>query len=59
MSTLLDIPHVALDNSYGKVGGFIEAWTKPYAGLRRATTMDEALAAGRTLLATMPQCAAR
>ena len=59
MSTLLDIPHVALDNSYGKVGGFIEAWTKPYVGLRRATTIDEALTAGRALLATAPQCAAR
>lgn len=59
MATLLDIPNVALDNSYGKVGGFIEAWTKPYVGLRRATTIDEALTAGRALLATMPQCAAR
>lgn len=27
LSLLVGIPHVALDNSYGKVGGFIESWT--------------------------------
>lgn len=59
MSTLLDIPHVALDNSYGKIGGFIDAWTHDYAGLRRATTVEEALTEGRALLATMAQSAAR
>jgi exopolysaccharide biosynthesis predicted pyruvyltransferase EpsI len=51
MSTLLDIPHVALDNSYGKIGGFIDAWTHGYDGLRRATTVDEAFVQGRALLA--------
>jgi pyruvyl transferase EpsO len=51
ISTLLDIPHVVLDNSYGKLSGFISAWTSDYAGLRRAATMDEAVAEARSLLA--------
>jgi hypothetical protein len=28
MCLLLDIPHVLMDNNYGKVRGFYEAWTK-------------------------------
>lgn len=36
LSVLLDIPHVLLDNSYGKVRGFAEQWTAPYAGLSHA-----------------------
>ena len=59
MATLLDIPHVALDNSYGKLGGFIDAWTSDYVGLRRAATVEDALTEGRALLATMAQSAAR
>lgn len=50
MSLLLDIPHVALDNSYGKLSGFISAWTHDYAGLRRAAGMAEAVDQARTLL---------
>ena len=37
LSLLLDIPHVLLDNSYGKVAGFADQWTGDYAGLMRAT----------------------
>lgn len=43
LSTLLDIPHVALDNNYGKVSGYINAWTKEYAGVGVANTAEEAL----------------
>lgn len=50
MSLLLDIPHVALDNSYGKLSGFISAWTHDYAGLRRAASMAEAADQARALL---------
>jgi pyruvyl transferase EpsO len=50
MSLLLDIPHVALDNSYGKLSGFIDAWTADYAGLRRAASMAEALDQARAML---------
>lgn len=37
LSLLLDIPHVLLDNSYGKVAGFADQWTGDYGGLMRAT----------------------
>jgi len=43
MATLLDIPHVAFDNSYGKVSGYIDAWTKDYPGVLTATTATEAV----------------
>ena len=44
LSLLLDIPHVLLDNSYGKVAGFADQWTGDYAGLMRATHRAEAFA---------------
>ncbi|MFS2110083.1 polysaccharide pyruvyl transferase family protein [Sphingomonas sp. Sphisp140] len=44
LSLLLDIPHVLLDNSYGKVAGFADQWTGDYAGLLRATSRAEAFA---------------
>lgn len=42
LSLLLDIPHVLLDNSYGKVAGFADQWTADYSGLMRATSRAEA-----------------
>jgi exopolysaccharide biosynthesis predicted pyruvyltransferase EpsI len=42
MSTLLGIPHVVLDNSYRKIGNFVDAWTGGLATLRLATDADEA-----------------
>ncbi|WP_213981330.1 polysaccharide pyruvyl transferase family protein [Sphingomonas sp. dw_22] len=42
LSLLLDIPHVLLDNSYGKVAGFADQWTGDYAGLLRATDRSQA-----------------
>src|SRR3546814_17237088 len=42
LSLLLDIPHVLLDNSYGKVAGFADQWTAAYGGLMRATGRAEA-----------------
>lgn len=51
LSLLLDIPHVLLDNSYGKVAGFADQWTAGYAGLMRAETraaaFDRAFAHGQ------------
>lgn len=43
LSTLLDIPHVALDNNYGKVSGYIKAWTHTYPSVKVAITAQEAL----------------
>lgn len=50
LSTLLAIPHVALDNSYRKIGNFIDAWTGRLDILRTATRLDEAEAAAADLL---------
>lgn len=50
LSTLLSIPHVALDNSYRKIGNFIDAWTGRVDILRTATSLDEAKAAAADLL---------
>jgi exopolysaccharide biosynthesis predicted pyruvyltransferase EpsI len=42
LSTLLAIPHVTLDNSYGKLQNFIDAWTKNIAILRTAASLEQA-----------------
>jgi pyruvyl transferase EpsO len=42
LSVLLDIPHVLLDNSYGKVSGFADQWTGEYQGLLRASGRAQA-----------------
>ena len=39
---LLDIPHVALNNSYGKVSGFAEQWTADYERFYQARSRAEA-----------------
>lgn len=42
LSLLSNRPHVALDNSYGKISNFIEAWTKESVITQRAQTLEEA-----------------
>ena len=37
LALLLDIPHVALDNDYGKLSAYIAAWTAPSPLLGRTT----------------------
>jgi pyruvyl transferase EpsO len=54
ISTLLGIPHVVLDNSYGKLSSFLAAWTDEFEGVRRADTMGEAIAQAREFLACRP-----
>ena len=51
LAALLGIPHVVLDNSYGKVSGTLEAWTAGLPGVHRADGPGEAMAAARDLLA--------
>ena len=50
LSLLLDIPDVAMDNSYGKVGAFAVQWTARYQGFHQATSRDEAFALAQTLI---------
>jgi pyruvyl transferase EpsO len=50
LSLLLGIPHVVLDNSYGKLFGFLEAWTGHIPLVRHAVTPAEARAEALRLL---------
>jgi pyruvyl transferase EpsO len=43
LCTLLDIPHTALDNNYGKISGFMSAWSTDWSGVRKAGSFQEAL----------------
>lgn len=50
MCTLLDIPHVVLDNSYGKVQSFIAEWTHASPLVHRASSADVAVQKALALL---------
>jgi pyruvyl transferase EpsO len=47
LSMLLGIPHVILDNSYGKLSSFHDRWTKGLPGVHFASSPDEAVAIAR------------
>ena len=51
---LLGIPHVALDNSYGKLSSFTTTWSTLGDRVRWADTPAEALALARELLDAQP-----
>lgn len=51
MCTLLGIPHVVLDNNYGKIRNFMAAWTSDLGIVRTASSFDEAREAARQLIA--------
>ncbi|KRA84441.1 hypothetical protein ASD76_10825 [Altererythrobacter sp. Root672] len=50
LSLLLDMPHVTLDNSYGKVSGYVAAWNRNYEHHRLAVSAETALAARGELI---------
>lgn len=50
LSTLLMIPHVTLDNSYGKLQNFVQAWTSDVPFMRTAETLQEAQVLAEELL---------
>jgi exopolysaccharide biosynthesis predicted pyruvyltransferase EpsI len=50
LATLLGIPHVVLDNSYGKLHHFIRTWTHVSPLVRMAASLDEAAAQAQQLL---------
>lgn len=54
LCALLGIPHVVLDNSYGKVSGTLDAWTEGLPGVHRASSGDEALRIALGLLPSTP-----
>ena len=43
LATLMQIPNVLIDNSYGKVSSFYETWMRDVSGVRFATSGREAL----------------
>lgn len=47
---MLGIPHVVLDNYYGKLGEFIDCWHKGDPLVRRAATLEEAQREAEQLL---------
>ncbi len=50
LCTLLDIPHVVLDNSYRKIGNFRDVWGTGGENCLSAETLDEALQKAKELL---------
>ncbi len=55
LCTLLGVPHVVLDNSYGKISSFMDEWTGGSPLVRRAGSAEEAAAICRELLQTTRQ----
>jgi exopolysaccharide biosynthesis predicted pyruvyltransferase EpsI len=51
MSSMLGIPHVVLDNNYGKIHGFIKAWHPDNPLVHMAHSKEEALDKAQSLLA--------
>lgn len=43
LCTLMNVPHVVLDNNYGKVFSYMDAWTGKYQNVKRAKNMEEAV----------------
>lgn len=55
ISLLMGVPHVILDNSYGKVSRFYQTWTYGSALTRLATTVEEARSRAAELLAAFQE----
>jgi len=49
LSTLLGIPNILLDNSYGKVRAYYETWCRGLSSVHWASNADEALAMAENL----------
>jgi pyruvyl transferase EpsO len=49
---LLDIPHVVLDNNYGKLTALLDTWTGASPLVHRASQPDEAMRIAQRLVAS-------
>ncbi|MBB4571988.1 MULTISPECIES: polysaccharide pyruvyl transferase family protein [Rhizobium] len=54
LTTLLGIPHVCLDNNYGKIHSYIDAFTHDFDGVFKASTMKEAVDIVQSLSSDTP-----
>jgi len=44
LATLMQIPNIIIDNSYGKLSSFHDTWMRDVTGVRFAASSSEALA---------------
>lgn len=51
LCVLAGIPHVLIDNNYGKNSTFFDTWTRRWLGARLAASLQEAIVAASELLA--------
>jgi len=59
LCTMMDIPHVFLNNTYGKNWNFYESWTRATPTCTLASTPEAALGAAREILASAHERARR
>jgi pyruvyl transferase EpsO len=57
LSVLLGIPHVILDNSYGKLSSFYDTWMTEVDNVHRADSPTEAVALAEQLANVLPAAA--
>ncbi len=50
LADLLGIPHVVLDNEYGKIAAYLDAWSVPDAIVTRASTIEHAVVLAKQLV---------
>jgi len=51
LADLLGIPHVVLDNEYGKIAAYLDAWPVPEPIVTRASTSEQAVILAKQLVA--------
>jgi pyruvyl transferase EpsO len=51
LCTLMNLPHVVLDNTYGKIGGFRSVWETGKDLCESAATLDDAIRKAEKMLA--------
>ncbi|WP_275005741.1 polysaccharide pyruvyl transferase family protein [Promicromonospora iranensis] len=51
LAALLEVPHVALDNNYGKIGAVYAEYTHVFSTARFASDLDDAVSQARSLAA--------
>jgi pyruvyl transferase EpsO len=53
LTDLLGIPHVVLDNEYGKIGAYLDAWPGAEPIVTRASTLEQAVVLAKQIADTL------